>query len=198
MPTFDEASRRHAQYYADVLYAADKLYQGGHESLRQGLDLFDREWSNIQLGQAWAAAAVDRDDAAAQLCAEYPDRGAYCLHLRQKPEERIRWLEASLAAARRLHNRYAEGNHLGKLGLAYADLGDWRRAFEFHERRLQIAREIDDQSGQLEGLINLGIAYDNVGEPGRAVEFYEQALLIARQAGERRAEGSILGDLGCF
>lgn len=196
MPRFREAHLRHAHHYADVLYAADTLYQKGHESLPQGLGLFDQEWSNIQLGQVWAATSARHDDDAASLCMEYPERGAYCLNLRQKPEERIEWLKAALAAAQKLGNRYAEGNLLNKLALAYIDLGDFHLAARFCGQRTQIARETDDLSGQLEGWTNLGIVSDRSGDPGRAINCYAQALSIARHIGERRAEGGILGNLG--
>lgn len=82
------------------------------------------------------------------------------------------------------------------LGLAYARLGEPRRAIEFYERRLVIAREIGDRRGEGAALGNLGLAYANLGEPRRAIEFYEQQLVITREIGDRRGEGNALGNLG--
>ena len=118
-----EASARHAEHYMAVLAAANALYLKGGEGVLQGLALFDLERANIEAGQAWAAGRADRDDAAARLCSSYPNAGAYVLDLRQHPRDRIRWLEAALAAARRLKDRRAEGVHLGNLGRAYGGLG---------------------------------------------------------------------------
>src|SRR3989442_1351125 len=157
------AQRRHAEHYKDVAAAADKLYQQGGEWLRKGLAQFDAEWGNIQGGQAWAATHAGEDDAAAVLCSAYPNAGAYCLRLRLHPRERIRWLEAALAAARQLKNRGAEGLHLGNLGNAYYALGESRRAIEFYEQGLQIAREIGDRPGEGRGLGKMGVAYYALG-----------------------------------
>ena len=42
----------------------------------------------------------------------------------------------------------AKGNDLGNLGIAYADLGEARRAIEYYEQALAIAREIGDRRGE--------------------------------------------------
>jgi tetratricopeptide (TPR) repeat protein len=190
------AQRRQAGHYKDILAATDGLYLQGGESLKKGLTLFDLEWGNIQAGQAWATAHASEDKTAAQLCSQYPGAGAYCLELRLHPREHIVWLEAGLAAARHLKDRGAESLHLGNLGIAYASLGEYRRAIEYHEQRLQIAREIGDRRGEGSALGNLGFAYDSLGEYRRAIEYQEQRLQIAREIGDRRGEGSALGSLG--
>ncbi|MSP13384.1 MAG: tetratricopeptide repeat protein [Chloroflexi bacterium] len=190
------ARLRHAAHYETVARATSDLYLQGGASLLQGLALFDREWPNIQAGQAWAAAHTAADPAAAALCNTYPDAGLYCLFLRQHPRQQIAWLEAALAAARQLRNRSMEGVHLGNLGYAYNDLGEYRRAIEFYEQRLAIAREIGDRRGEGAALGNLGLAYAALGETRRAIEFYEQDLAIAREIGDRRGEGAVLGNLG--
>jgi tetratricopeptide (TPR) repeat protein len=211
--------QRHAAHYESVLRAADELFLQGGESITRSLALFDLEWPNIQAGQAWSAAHATLPpqpetgegqgggDTAAQLCSDYPDTGTYMLGLRLHPRERIRWREAALAAARRVKDRSAEGSHLSNLGLAYADLGDARRAIEFHELALVISREICAASrseaermaarrGEGQDLGNLGNAYANLGEPRRAIEYHEQALVISREIGDRRGEGADLGNLG--
>jgi tetratricopeptide repeat protein len=67
------------------------------------------------------------------------------LHLRQHPHERICWIDAMLAAARKLNRRDAEGAALGNIGVAHKSLGEPRRAIEFYEQVLQIARETGDR-----------------------------------------------------
>jgi len=190
------AGLRHAQHFASVLRKARDLYLQGGESVKCGLALFDLEWGNIQAGQVWAAARADQDNEAARLCGDYPDAGVYCLDLRQHPRDRIRWLEAALAAARRLKDRAAEGKHLGNLGNRYWELGETRRAIEYHEQALAIGREIGDRRGEGNALGNLGVAYYSLGETRRAIGHHEQRLAIAREAGDRRGEGTALGNLG--
>jgi tetratricopeptide (TPR) repeat protein len=207
-PGLDEAHQRHAEYYLKVLHAADDLYLQGGASAQHSVALFDREWDNIQAGQAWAAAHAEQDDAAARLCVHYPDAGLYCLYLRRHPRERIVWLEAAVTAARRLGDRAAEGIHVGTLGGTYRALGQAERAMEHYQQALVIAREIGDRGLEGDQLCNLGIAYRALGQVERAIEHYQQALAITREIGAasaehsaewthaRRSEGVNLGNLG--
>ena len=189
------AQQRHATYFLDMLLAANHLYLEGAEQMMRGLALFDLDWSNIQAGQVWAQAHAEEDDAAAALCNRYPGSGAL-LELRRHPRDRILWLESALAAARRLQDRQAEGQHLGNLGIAYRQLGENQRAIEIHEQRLLIARETRDRQGEGNALDSLGNSYSYLGDPLRAIEYHEQALAIHHEIGDRRSEGHNLGNLG--
>jgi tetratricopeptide (TPR) repeat protein len=207
-PGPDEAHRRHAQYYLDVLRAADALYLRGSASVERGVALFDQEWDNIQAGQAWVAARTEQDNEAAHLCNAYPDAGAYCLALRRHPRERIAWLEAAVVAAQTLKDQRGVGAHIGGLGLAYADMGQAKRAIKHYQQALVISREICAASTERsaewtdarhdEGiwLGNLGNAYADLGQAERAIEHLQQALAIACEIGDRRGEGTVLGSLG--
>ncbi len=190
-----ESQRRHAEHFLEVLRLADFLYEtGGQESLL-GLGLFDREWSNIRTGQAWAVTQFQSGKEAADLCSSYPDAGAFCLELRQHPRERAQWREVGVTAARHSRDRAAEGRHLAVLGLAYLDLGEPRTAIAFHEQYLAIAREAGDRPGEGIALGNMGNAYVDLGETQRAIEFHEKRLTIAREFDNLRREGTALGDL---
>jgi hypothetical protein len=79
------------------LRPASDLYLNGGDEIKRGLALFDLEWSNIGLGQAWAAKHAEEDETAAELCISYFDSGLYVLDLRQYPRKRIMWLAAMLA-----------------------------------------------------------------------------------------------------
>jgi tetratricopeptide (TPR) repeat protein len=190
------ARQRHAEHYCGMLAAARDLYLKGGGQVVWGLALFDRERRNIETGQAWAAGRVAEDPTAARLCVNYSNAGAHVLYLRQHPRQRIAWLETAATSARKIGDRRGEGNALGNLGNAYADLGEPRRAIECHEQNLVIAREVSDRRGEGNALGNLGSAYWELGEPRRAIEFYEQHLVVARQIGDRRGEGNALGNLG--
>ena len=136
------------------------------------------------------AAQTDAADAdVARLGMTYPDAGAYVLSLRQHSRERIRWLEIALAAARRLQHRKGEGATLGNLGIAYANLGETRRAIQFYEQALLIHREIGDRRGEGNDAGQFGHCLQDLGETRRAIQFFEQASLSpARLAtGEAKA-----------
>ncbi len=188
------AALRHAGHYLALGDQAQALYLQGGEHVLEGLRRFDGAWPHLQA--AFARMQARDDDSAARWLSDFSDRTAYLLDLRLPPRERIPILDMALSAARRLGDRRDEGIHLGNLGLAYADLGEVRRAIECYEQALEIARQIGDRRGEGNALGNLGIAYASLGEARRAIEHYEQALEIARQIGDRRGEGNRLANLG--
>ena len=190
------ARRRHAAHYLEVLGRANSLCRHWGEEVLKGLRLFDAEWTNFEAGQAWAAAQPESDADATALCDAYGTAGTYCLVLRLSPRQRVRWPEAGLAAARRRQDRTAEAWHLGNLGVAYADLGDSRRAIELHKQCLAIAREIGDLHIEGDALINLALAYADLGENARAIKLYEQRLAMARRTGDHRGETNALNNQG--
>jgi len=189
-----EAAMRHAVHYLEVGSRADDMYMQGGECVLEGLWLFDGAWPHLRA--AYGRMRGRGDEAAAQWTSEFPDRVTYVLDLRLPPRDKIPILETAAAAARQIGDRGAEGVHLGNLGLAYADLGEVRRAIEYHEQALILAREIGGRHAGGAHLGNLGTAYHRLGEVRRAIEYHEQALAISREIGDRRGEGNDLGSLG--
>ncbi len=187
---------RLSAHYHSVLHEADALYEQGQHYLKQGLNLLDLEWHNIQAGQIWAATNAEQDRAACELCATYPDAGKYVRGLRQHPRERIRWSEAALASSRQLNRRKAAGRHLIALGDCYSDLSETPQAIECYEQALEHARGIKDSRGEADALSGLGTAYYLDGSLNRAREYHEAALEIARAIHDQRVEASSLGNLG--
>ena len=118
------------------------------------------------------------------------------LDLRGHWTDRVAVVQAGLEAAKSDLARYDEAEFLNRLGLAYADLGDPRKAIEHYEQALMISREIGDRRGEGNNLGSLGLAYSDLGEMRLAIEYYEQALMISRKIGDRRGEGADLGNLG--
>jgi len=190
------ARHHHAAHYQSVLHEADALYEQGGQYLKQGLDLVDLEWHNIQAGQVWAATHLDTNRLACELCNSFPDAGRYVLDLRQHPRERIRWSEAALAASHKMQRRKAEGKHLITLGDSYADLSEVHHAIDCYEQALEIAQETQHVRGEADALIGLGTAYYLGGGLARAKEFHESALKIAHELEDRRIEANALGALG--
>lgn len=186
----------HARHFCDVLAEAKALYKAGGEKVVKGMALFDRERTNIETGQAWAAKQFDKVPKAIELCAKYPLAGTYVLDLRQHPRTRIGWLEIQLAAARHLKRSDLEGFALSNLGSAYEHLGETDKALDFHKQDLAITRKIRDRRGESNALGNLGKTYALLGEPRKAIIFLEQQLALAREIGFSRGESSALGNLG--
>lgn len=196
MPSKREAGLKHARYFADILLQADQLYQLGGIHNAEGLDLFDQNWLNIQNGQSHVAHNAATDADTRLLCAEYPERGSFCLFLRQTPEQRIQWMTAALDAAQKMGLKAAVGSILGKLGVAHTEKGEYELALLRFSQRLEIASQLEDMEGFAEGLCNLGIMYDKAGVPGNARTCYENALEYAKQLENAKITGTALGNLG--
>jgi tetratricopeptide (TPR) repeat protein len=192
----DEAEKRYAKHYVSVLAEADELYLKGGESIKQGLELFDTEWVNIEAGQAWSDANAVTEREAAHICVDYSQAGPYLLYLRQSPRQRILWLDAAVINARRLDRRPAECQSLGNLGTAYRNTGEFQKSIEAHEQQLATARELGDRRAEGNALCGMGSAYSRLGEIFRAIELYEQSLVALRETGYLRGEGVALGGLG--
>lgn len=122
----DAAMMRYADHYKNVGEETDELYLKGGENMLRGLELFDRERLHIEAAFDWLAPR--RDEASAALLVSLVNVVAYTSDLRFHPRQRIRWLEGQREAARITKDRQAEGNALGNLGLAYAALGELRKA----------------------------------------------------------------------
>ena len=150
-----EAALHHAAYYLEVGSRANALYKQGGEHVVEGLRLFDGAWPHLQA--AYRRMRERGDEVAARWTSVFPDRVVYVLELRLPPRDKIPILEAAAAAARQIGDKGAEEVHLGNLGLAYADLGEVRRAIEYYEQGLVIHRELGDRRGEGNDLGNLGI-----------------------------------------
>ncbi|MFA6373823.1 MAG: tetratricopeptide repeat protein, partial [Methanothrix sp.] len=199
-----DAQQKHAKYYSKVLSQAENLYKNGGTNLLAGLKLFDREWTNIKVGQAWVkniipiSSKLNKSDVKSilQLASSYADDGGNVLDLRLHPLDKISLLETGLKAAKMMPNRSAESAHLGNLGRAYADLGETRKAIGYLERAQKIISKIGDRRGEEVCLGNLGSRYADLGETRKAIEYLERAQAIAREIGDRRDEGIHQCNLG--
>lgn len=190
------AKFRYAQYYANLLLDADRLYQEGGINIERGLQLFDENWKNIENGQKWAALQSNVDEELATLALEYPERGAHCLYLRQKPIDRIDWLQKALHIAHSREFGLVEGAILGKIGLALIEMGEHQKAIDYYSIRLELAESLNDLEGLGEGTCNLGILYENINMFEPAQECFQYALDLADKISNPRITEKATGNLG--
>ncbi|MBK8615930.1 MAG: tetratricopeptide repeat protein [Anaerolineales bacterium] len=194
---YEATLTRHAAHFLKWASEANTLYIKGNENILVGLTHFRFIWVHLYAAyERLLPAQKVRPQSADRWLSDFPGRCVYVLDLHLPPREKIFILQSALEAARRLEDKQDEGVHLGNLGIAYADLGEARKAIEFYEQRIKIAREIGDRRGEGNALGNLGLAYADLGEARKAIEFYEQRIKIAREIGDRRGEGNALGNLG--
>ncbi len=190
----DAATLAHAGHYTAVAVDSQRLYLAGNSLA--GLALFDRERVQIEGAFAWLVARPDVSSADRFLLVLVDGVVYTGQALRFLPHQRIAWLEAQAAAARRLGDREAEGSALGNLGIAHADLGETGRTIGYFEQQLEIAREIGDRRGEGNAFGNLGNAHLQLADVYIAIGYYEEQLVIAREMGDRRGEGNALCNLG--
>ena len=194
------AERRHAKHFEGVLRQANKLYQQA-ESEAEAQSLFDKEWPNIQAGQAWAVKFMNVEDdkadkVAIALASSYPEAGGNLLQQQIQPKEHIRWLEAALVASRHLEQPIGESTYLGYLGQAYAKLGEPERALELYERLLKITRELGERYDEGNTLGHMARAYIQLGKIRPAITCYEQQLMVIRDLNDQHAASEVLDQLG--
>ena len=93
-------------------------------------------------------------------------------------------------------DRAEEGNAYRDLDNVYFSLGDFRKAIEYHEKRLKIAIEMGDRAGEGGAYGDLGIAYKSLGDFRKAIQYNEKLLKVAVEIGDRAGEGRAYGNLG--
>ena len=85
--------------------------------------------------------------------------------------------------AREIGDRRGEGADLGNLGLAYAALGEPRRAIELYEQQLVIVCEIGDRRGEAVASWNLGDEYAKNNDLPHAVANMQVYVVYLQEIG---------------
>jgi tetratricopeptide (TPR) repeat protein len=85
---------------------------------------------------------------------------------------------------------------VGNLGSAYHRMGQYGKAFSFHEKALDSSRERNDRWDESVWLCNLGLDYTETGQTDRAIEYLKQSMSIMRDVGDRKREAIVLCNLG--
>src|SRR5258705_911999 len=82
------------------------------------------------------------------------------------------------------------------IGIAHAQLNEFRMALPFFDEALSLARNVRDQRMEASVETLIGGANDVLGEVRRSQEHYERALIIARRFDNRSIEGSVFNNIG--
>jgi tetratricopeptide (TPR) repeat protein len=82
------------------------------------------------------------------------------------------------------------------LGRFYLESGDYLKAGEFYQLRLNFALQQHDLLGQRLALTSLGIISSRLGDKKAALKLYSKALEIAEHLGDRNGYSKILLDMG--
>ncbi|RAM50079.1 MAG: hypothetical protein C6Y22_18630, partial [Hapalosiphonaceae cyanobacterium JJU2] len=98
----------------------------------------------------------------------------------------------SLTIKKTIGDKQGEGNSLNNLGLAYKNLGEYKRAIDYHNQSLTIAKAIGDRQGEAKSLNNLGLALLRSGNPKAAEQNLRNSIAV------KEAIRADLGDNDAF
>ena len=105
------------------------------------------------------------------------------------------WQEA-LQLYRQQKDVNGESLALGRIGLAYERLSNYRQAVNYFEQSLAIVNKSNNNQLEASILGNLGNNYLQLSNYPKALESYQKSLTIWRQLDDRAAEGQVLRGLG--
>ena len=189
------AQYRLAQHYLDIARTAQRIYEQGNENEVFALALFDRERDQMKYWQAWAANHAGEDEHAAALCSEYAEASIDIFKLRLLPQEYLVWLEAALAAARRLGDRRAEALHLLGMWEMSVLVVEYQHVIDYAQQALAIARQIGDRPLLAQALRICGDAASDQGNLEEAQVCCEQSLALYQAIGDQRGMAKIVAML---
>jgi CHAT domain-containing protein len=144
---------------------------------------------------AWPAAAQDRERDENRMTAEKTFAEGARLWNEGTAPAKLRAIEKYLEALdlwRASGSRSEEAQALSRIGNAYNNLGDYRKAIAYWEQGLSLSRAMEDHRNEIALMVNIGAAYVRLDENKRALDYLAQAAPMARAAGELRAEARAL------
>ena len=181
----DSLKLRHAEYYVDVVEAANDWYKERRTKFQHiGWQIASLEWANIKAGQKWASALANQDKRAAELCIAF----SKLQYLPSEPHEIIFWEETAVTAAQLLNQREEEKDALLKLGNVYAGLEETHIAIKFYERVLRIASDIGDRKGEGNALWKISLSLKKLGDRAQSFVYANAALKIFEEIEDFNAE----------
>ena len=105
-------------------------------------------------------------------------------------------MQQSLSIAKEIRDKGSEVVAYINLGIAYKNLGNYKKAIEFHQQSLRIAKEIGDKVLEGRTYTGLGNTYYFLSDYKKAIEFHQQSLSIAKEIGDKGTEGGAYTNLG--
>ncbi len=188
---------RHAALFLPVAQALEEAWMRGEVSLAE-----PPEWENLAAALTalmQAPPEEGRDRLLVALIRAMPN--LLRLTTAATAAQKLGWLEASLAATRRLGDAQGEANVLKAQGDVLAFQKKNREALERYEAALALCRAVGDRLGEANVLQAQGDVLAFQKKNREALERYEAALALYRAVGARLGEANVLqaqGDVLAF
>ena len=159
----EHAAQHHANVYHSIILQDDHL-----QSTRHNIDITRPQWNAI-FQRAWRT--INKEEGfkyseigfSRSLLSSLVRNLEEYFHMRGLYHDWLSWIQRSLEISREIGDRRCEVADLGILGLAWAALGEVRKAIEYHGQALEISREIGDRRSEGTNLGNRGNAWAFLG-----------------------------------
>jgi CHAT domain-containing protein/tetratricopeptide (TPR) repeat protein len=141
------------------------------------------------------ATAVDRGHAAAERAFDEARK----LRAQSAAPAKRAAIDKYLTAAPLFKNAgdsYRQALTLLSIGIAYAQLNEFRRALPYFDETVGLARALGDRRLEAGTETFLGGMRDILGDMGAALDHYNRALKLSRDSGSRLNEASSLNNIG--
>jgi CHAT domain-containing protein/uncharacterized protein HemY len=149
----------------------------------------------IKIAALREATEADRNHVTAQRIFEEADS----LRTQGKADSRraaIEKYKRALSLFQMAGERAGQALTFYALGLAHAELSEFRSTLEYTDLALPLFRALGDDTMEGFTLNLMGGAYDFLGEVPKAVEYFNQALLLFQKQGNHASEASVLNNIG--
>ncbi|MEW6736460.1 MAG: CHAT domain-containing tetratricopeptide repeat protein [Acidobacteriota bacterium] len=140
------------------------------------------------------ATAQERDRFTAQLLSAEGER-LYNQGTVESKQQAIKKYELALLHWRAALDQRSESRILNNLATIYSDIGDRRKALEYHLQALPLRRASGDRRGEAITLNNIGLGYRSLGENEQALVYLKLSLDIRRELNDRQGEAIILNNI---
>lgn len=102
----------------------------------------------------------------------------------------------ALVTAKKLKNKYKEGEALNAFGVVYEQLGETKLAFDYYQEALAIRKVNGDLAGAGTTMTNLAAMHINIGEYQQAEQYLKESLEIYQQLNDQKGLANTYNELG--
>ena len=159
----------------------DARFRSGGDAMVPSLTELDQELPLLREVQAWAAARIEADEAAAEVASGLPH--VVVVDFRLTNEQNTAWLETALRAAEHRGEKAEIARAAGNLGLVYRQRGDLDRAEELQSKKIAIDEDMGNRPELAIALYNFGLVLKQKGDWAGAAEHFRRSLALEEELG---------------
>lgn len=192
---------RHAQYYYNIVYNCDSVFQsGGLENIKHSFEDFRTNWIQIQHSQSHLANQIPSLPDSSNLCIEYALTARQLLieifGNKSHAKERLYWHTSALAAAIQMGRKDAQAQLIANIATCFSDLDEIDAALQHFNQALILSRELGDLRTQAVCFNNLGSLLWRQRKIDESIQSFINGANCAREIGDIRLCSQCLANMG--